>query len=275
MKPSRFAQRPSVPVLIDTHCHLDAVGTGPDAERDEAVAEAQAQGIGQILVPAVQAADFDAVLALRARYGCWIAFGLHPLYLDRHLDDHLAVLDAALTRHAPQALGEIGLDFYLPGLDPVRQQALLIEQLKLARKHELPVLLHLRRAQDKVLRFVREQGIERGIAHAFNGSEQQAQAWLRQGFLLGFGGAMSYDGSLRIRRLAATLPLSAIVLETDAPDIRPAWAQDVPNRPSRLARYAQLLADLRGDDVGHITEVLFNNIINLVENGDTIEGFAI
>ncbi|WP_051229561.1 TatD family hydrolase [Paludibacterium yongneupense] len=263
MKTAAFAHCPPTPTLVDTHCHLDAPEF--DADRDEVVAEAQALGLGQILVPAVDVSRFESVLEQRRRYGCWIAFGLHPLYLSSHLDDHLAVLEQALTRHAPVALGEIGLDFHVTGLDPARQQALFIEQLKLARRYDLPVLLHVRRAQDKVLRFLREQRIERGIAHAFNGSEQQARAYIRQGMLLGFGGSMTYDGSLRIRRLAASLPLDSIVLETDAPDIRPAWAQQTPNRPAQLARYAQLLAALRGVSHDIVTKTVFNNIINTLK----------
>ncbi|MGC0153731.1 TatD family hydrolase [Chromobacterium vaccinii] len=241
---SRFDFRPAADCLIDSHCHLDAPELRADV--DGVVARARAAGVGQLLLPAVTAGNFDDVLAMRERYGCWIAFGLHPIYLDRHLDEHLALLDAALAAHAPVAVGEIGLDFYLPALDPARQEALLVEQLKLARKHGLPVVLHVRRSADRVLKHLREQKIELGIAHAFNGSEQQARAFIGQGFKLGFGGAMSYSGSRRIRALAATLPLPSLVLETDAPDIRPEYAQDVPNEPAQLARFVEILAGLRG-----------------------------
>ncbi|OWY38216.1 DNAase [Xenophilus sp. AP218F] len=254
-----FAARPEADCLIDSHCHLDAPELA--ADRDAAVAEAQAAGIGQLLVPAVGAGNFDDVLAMRSRYGCWIALGLHPIYLERHLDDHLALLDAALAAHAPAAVGEIGLDFYLPELDPRRQERLFVEQLKLARRHGLPVVLHVRRSVDRVLKHLREQKAEGGIAHAFNGSEQQAQALIRQGFKLGFGGAMTYDGSRRIRRLAATLPQSSLVLETDAPDIRPAFAQDAPNRPAHLARFAALLAELRGEPLPALRAALCRNTL--------------
>ncbi|AXK39172.1 TatD family hydrolase [Crenobacter cavernae] len=230
--------------LIDSHCHLDAPEL--DAIRDAAVAEARAAGVGRIVVPAVAVSNFDSTLAMRERYGCPIAFGLHPIYVDTHLDDHLGQLDAAIVAHKPVAVGEIGLDFYLPELDAKRQETLFVEQLKLARRHDLPVILHVRRSQDRVLKYLREQKVESGIAHAFNGSEQQAGAFLRQGFRLGFGGAMTYSGSRRIRTLAATLPLSAIVLETDSPDIRPQWAQGWPNRPANVAAFAAELAALRG-----------------------------
>ncbi|KZE33314.1 TatD DNase family protein [Crenobacter luteus] len=230
--------------LIDSHCHLDAPEL--DAIRDAAVDEARAAGVGQIVVPAVAVANFASTLAMRARYGCLVALGLHPIYVDRHLDDHLGQLEAAIVAHRPVAVGEIGLDFYLPGLDAARQEALFVEQLRLARRHGLPVIVHLRRSQDRVLKYLRQERVESGIAHAFNGSAQQADAFLRQGLRLGFGGAMSYAGSRRIRALAATLPASAIVLETDSPDIRPQWAQAWPNRPANVAAFAALLATLRG-----------------------------
>ncbi|MEJ8673455.1 TatD family hydrolase [Chromobacterium amazonense] len=256
---TRFASRPAAGCLIDSHCHLDAPELAGDV--DGVVARARAAGVGQLLVPAVTAGNFDAVLAMRQRYGCWIAFGLHPIYLSQHLDDHLALLDAALAAHAPVAVGEIGLDFYLPELDPMRQEALLVEQLKLARKHGLPAVLHVRRSVDRVLKHLREQKVEGGIAHAFNGSEQQAEAFIRQGFKLGFGGAMTYSGSRRIRALAATLPLDSLVLETDAPDIRPEYAQDVPNEPAQLARFITVLAELRGMDVSTLRDALHANTL--------------
>ncbi|OHX12501.1 TatD family hydrolase [Chromobacterium sphagni] len=255
----RFDALPPPGCLIDSHCHLDAPELAHDL--DGVVARARAAGVGQLLVPAVAADNFAAVLAMRERYGCWIAFGLHPIYLERHLDDHLVQLDAALAAHAPVAVGEIGLDFYLPQLDPAQQEALLAEQLKLARKHGLPVVLHVRRSADRVLKHLREQKVEGGIAHAFNGSEQQAQAFIRQGFRLGFGGAMTYSGSRRIRALAAALPLASLVLETDAPDIRPEYAQDVPNEPAQLARFVEVLAELRGIEQGELRRALRANTL--------------
>lgn len=236
--------------LIDTHCHLDA--TELDGIRDLAVAEAHAAGVSRIVVPAVLAAGFAATLAMRERYGCLIGFGLHPIYVTEHQDEHLAELERWIVEHRPEAVGEIGLDFYLPGLDEKRQEGLLLEQLRLARRYDLPVLLHVRRSQDRVLKYLRQAKVERGIAHAFNGSEEQARAYIRQGMLLGFGGAMTFHGSKRIRQLAATLPLSSLVLETDAPDIRPQWAQGYPNRPANVAAFARVLAELRDEPLADI-----------------------
>lgn len=242
-------------MLIDTHCHLDAPEF--DRERDALVDAARRTGVTDIVVPAVTVANFATTRDMRDRYGCLPAFGLHPIYTDQHLDSDLEQLDEWLTREKPVAVGEIGLDFYLEQIDPARQERLFAEQLRLAKKHDLPVLLHVRRSADRVLKYLRRFGIERGIAHAFNGSEEQARAYLRQGLKLGFGGAMTYSGSLRIRRLAATLPLDALVLETDAPDIPPAWAAR--SEPADVARYASELASLRQLDSEQVAEATSAN----------------
>jgi TatD DNase family protein len=174
------------------------------------------------------------------------AYGIHPLYVEAAQPADLDLLATRLAAGDALAVGEIGLDHYVPDADRERQLQFFIAQLKLARRHELPVILHIRRAQDAVLKCLRRLPVRGGIAHAFNGSRQQADAFIALGFKLGFGGAMTFDGSRRIRELAATLPLEAIVLETDAPDMAPAWQPGQRNEPANLARYARVLAELRG-----------------------------
>jgi TatD DNase family protein len=233
--------------LIDTHCHLDAQEF--DDDRDAVWARAQVAGVETCVVPAITAATFDATLSMRTRYGCPIALGLHPIYERTHRDSHIAELDSLIARERPVAVGEIGLDFFVEGLDAVRQVDIFAAQLKLAAKYDLPVLLHVRKSQDQVLKQLRRFGIRRGIAHAFNGSPQQADAYIAQGFKLGFGGTLTFERSLNIRRLAKELPLECIVLETDAPDISPAWAYKQRNEPAYLARIATEFAELRGISV--------------------------
>ena len=249
-------------MLIDTHCHLDAPEF--DGWRDACVAEASAAGVTRLVVPAIGRENFAAVLAMREQYDCLVAFGLHPMYLTRHNEADLAVLADWLVAHQAQAVGEIGLDGYDPALDMARQEALFAEQLRLARRLDLPVLLHVRRAVDLVLKHLRRIPVCGGIAHAFNGSEQQAAEFIKLGFKLGFGGAMTYQGSQRIRRLAATLPDEALVLETDAPDIRPAWAQDEPNRPANLCRFAEEMAALRGQSFADICRLSTRNAYDVL-----------
>ncbi|THF66126.1 TatD family deoxyribonuclease [Pseudothauera nasutitermitis] len=245
-------------MLIDTHCHLDAPEF--DADRAQVLAAARTAGVRAFVVPAVQAAHFDDVAALAAAHAdVHVAYGIHPLYVDGAQPADLDLLAARLDRGDALAVGEIGLDGYVPAADPQRQAHYFIEQLKLARRFDLPVILHIRRAQDAVLKQLRRIRVRGGIAHAFNGSRQQAEAFIGLGFKLGFGGAMTYDGSRRIRELAATLPLESIVLETDAPDMAPAWGARQRNEPANLARYAQVLADLRGIDVDTVVRATAAN----------------
>lgn len=238
---------------IDTHCHLDAAEFG--AETSAIVQRAAQQRVGWIVIPAIEAANFDSVQALAHRHaGCVYALGIHPLYTPQAQASDLTTLrntvSAALSDPRFVAIGEIGLDFFVPALrQPAlreKQEYFYSEQLKLARDFNLPVLLHTRRAQDAALKYLRRITPLRGIAHAFNGSFQQAQQFIEQGFKLGFGGAMTFTRALQIRRLAAELPLDALVLETDAPDIAPAWLQRQRNSPEELPRIAAVLAELRG-----------------------------
>lgn len=251
-------------MLIDTHCHLDAAEFA--ADRDAVVARALAGGVSGIVVPAIETGNFAAVRDCCVRFpGCVPAYGIHPLYVERASEADLAVLRAWLEKESagpqpPVALGEIGLDFFVPGFDAARQEYFFVEQLKIARDFGLPVLLHVRRAQDAILKQLRHvfgKGVGcGGIAHAFNGSRQQAEAFLSLGFKLGFGGTMTFPRALRIRELAATLPLEAIVLETDAPDIPPEFIGRTRNSPEYLPRIAAVLAELRGiapDAVGAAT----------------------
>ena len=257
MLPWLFSGQFRMTGLIDTHCHLDApVFAGQQAAIWGA---AQAAGVTQLLIPATTLATFPATRQAAQAVGAWVAYGLHPLFIDQHQPAHLDQLDDWLTRERPQAVGEIGLDFYLPPPDTARQEALFAAQLALARRHDLPVIVHCRRAQDCVLKYLRRAKVKGGIAHAFNGSRQQAEAFIALGFKLGFGGTMTFEGSRRIRALAASLPLSAIVLETDAPDMRPAWAQDKQNVPANLSHFAEILAALRHAPLAHIIAATTKN----------------
>ena len=243
---------------IDTHCHLDA--SEFDGDRQAVVDRARTAEVAQIVIPAVAAFDFDTVHELAHRHGFTYALGVHPLYVMRAQAQDLTLLADRLRawRDDPRlvAVGEIGLDFFVPGIDAQRQQQFYLAQLKLAREQGLPVLLHVRRSADQLLAGLRRVAVSGGIAHAFNGSEQQAQAFWKLGFRLGFGGTLTFDRSLQIRRLAASMPAEALVLETDAPDIPPQWLYKTAeqraagassrNEPAELPRIAETLAALRG-----------------------------
>ena len=240
-------------MLIDTHCHLDAAEF--DADREAVHAAARAAGVETIVVPAVEVSAFARTRETVLRYpGCVAAYGIHPLYVMQAADNDLAALRQWLLAERPVAVGEIGLDLYVADIDPARQEHFFVEQLRLARDFDLPVLLHVRRAVDAVLKQLRRFKVRGGIAHAFNGSRQQADEFIKLGFALGFGGAMTYDGSTRIRELARHLPLEAIVLETDAPDIPPAWLNGGRNTPAELPRIASVLAELRELPVAELVQ---------------------
>jgi TatD DNase family protein len=231
-------------MLIDTHCHLDAAEF--DLDRDVVHAAALAAGVERIVVPSVAVDRFNCVKTTVAGYsGCVAAYGIHPLCVAQAKESDLAVLRDWLQQEKPAAVGEVGLDFYVPEQDPQRQEFFFVEQLKLAREFNLPVLLHVRRSVDATLKQLRRFKLPGGIAHAFNGSHQQANEFIKLGFKLGFGGSMTYNGSTRIRQLAASLPLESIVLETDAPDMAPSWLPGGRNAPAELPRIAAVLAELR------------------------------
>ena len=247
--------------FVDTHCHLDAAEFGDS--QAELVAAARSAGVTDVVVPAVERANFGAVRALCAAHpGCHPAYGIHPMYVARARPEDLDELRGYLARPDTVAVGEIGLDFFVEGFDAARQEHYFVAQLELARESGLPVLLHLRRAQDTVLKHLRRHPVRGGIAHAFNGSRQQADEFIKLGFKLGFGGAMTHPRALRLRELAATLPLESIVLETDAPDIPPVFlARGEPNKPEYLPRIAETLAALRGLPLQEVAAVTRTNAL--------------
>ena len=250
---------------IDTHCHLDAAEFTADLAAVRA--RAAANGVAHCVLPAVQLANFEAVRRLAHEFSFSYALGIHPLCVPSAIESDLQALDAALA-HAKSdprlvAIGEIGLDYFVPALtqSPLRerQEYFYREQLLLARKHGLPVILHARRSADKLLKQLRDlapEGGWSGIAHAFNGSEQQAMEFIKLGFKLGFGGALTFEPARQLRRLAAELPLEALVMETDSPDIPPQWLYTTAaqraagqaqgrNEPGELPRIASQVASLR------------------------------
>jgi TatD DNase family protein len=244
--------------LVDTHCHLDAAEF--DVDRDAVAAAALQAGVGLIVVPAVERANFGAVASVcREHAGCRAAYGIHPMYVARAREEDLDALRETVTREQPLAIGEIGLDRFVEPRDDDLQEFYFSAQLRIARDAGLPVLLHVRRAIDQVLRELRRCPVPGGIAHAFNGSRQQADEFIKLGFKLGFGGAMTFPRANRIRELAASLPLDAIVLETDAPDIPPEWNAGTRNTPDQLPRIARTLADLRGITLQEVAAATTSN----------------
>lgn len=244
---------------VDTHCHLDA----PEFKDSlsQIVSSAKSSGVKALLLPTVQASDWDHAKNLANQYGSQVpglvyTLGIHPLFIKQAKEVDLLNLKTQIEQSLGDprfvGVGEIGLDYFVEGLDPQRQEYFFHEQLDLAEQFHLPVILHVRRSQDAILKALRKRKVPSGIAHAFNGSQQQAEQFIGLGFKLGFGGAATYERALQIRRLLIDIPLSAIVTETDAPDIPPAWLKQeggLFNEPALLPRIAMQLADIRG--IGH------------------------
>jgi TatD DNase family protein len=268
---------------IDTHCHLDAAEFAGHAP----VLRAQAAhlGVGHCIYPAVEVANFTAVRSLAHTLNDSYALGIHPMYTPQAADEDLNQLDQALAQALREgdtrlvAVGEIGLDYFVPALcqTPLREKQMHFyrAQLKLARKHGLPVILHVRKSADQLLSGLNDISVSGGIAHAFNGSDQQAQRMIERGFALGFGGAVTYERATQLRHLCSTLPVSAIVLETDAPDMPPHWlyataaqraaglAQGV-NSSAELPRIAQAVADLRGVPLAVLAATTTANVLRVL-----------
>lgn len=265
-----------MPGWIDTHCHLDA----PEFDADRAAVRelARLAGVQCCVIPTVQASDFATTRAMAHAQDDAYALGIHPLYVPQATESDLQALEQALSAYADDArlvaVGEIGLDFFVPELCTpamrTKQHMFFQAQLRLAQRFGLPVILHSRRALDEVLRALRQTPTAGGIAHAFSGSAQQAQQSIDLGLKLGFGGAMTYERATRLRQLAATLPLEAIVLETDAPDMPPHWLYKTAaereagqtqsrNTPAELPRLGQVLADLRGMALDAVCKATLDN----------------
>lgn len=244
--------------LIDSHCHLDAPEF--NADRAAVIARAQAAGVVAQVIPAVRAADFAALRALCAAHaGLYPAYGLHPCYIDEHLDAHLEEVDAYLRGADAVAVGECGLDFFSGEWDPERQQRVFAAQLDLALRHDLPLILHARRATEAVLLALKARPGLRGVVHSYSGSAEQARELDKLGFKLGFGGPLTYERAQRLRRLVAELPLSQILIESDAPDQPNADRRGQRNEPAFLGSVLAQLAAIRGLPAAELAAITCEN----------------
>ena len=245
--------------LIDSHCHLDVAAF--DADRQAVLARAREQSVQGFVVPGIQASGWPTLQALcDSETDVYPAFGLHPVFLESHQSSDLQLLETQLAACRPVAVGEIGLDFYIEGLDHGRQQQLFEAQLVIARDAGLPVILHVRKSHDQVLSMLKRIRVCGGICHAFNGSVQQASQYAALGFRLGFGGMLTFERSTRLRKLAAGLPLELMVLETDAPDMTVAQHQGERNSPEYLPHCLEALAAVRQQDPEEVARLTTSNV---------------
>jgi TatD DNase family protein len=251
--------------LIDSHCHLDV--SEFDADREAVLHRARENGVGSIVIPGIDAAGWDKLWTVcQTGAGLYPAFGLHPVFLQQHTAGDLQALQTLLEQRPPIAVGEIGLDYFVRGLDRDAQQALFEAQLSIAKDAGLPVILHVRKSHDQVLATLKRMSVCGGICHAFNGSVQQASQYQALGFKLGFGGMLTFERSTKLRTLARVLPAECLVLETDAPDMTVAQHRGERNSPEYLPYCLEALADVRGEapqDIARITAANARAVLNL------------
>jgi len=244
--------------LIDSHCHLDFEQF--DLTRNEILANCLQLGINDIVVPAVTANSWQKLLSVcEASPTLHPALGLHPMFMEDHLPEHISKLQQFISKHDTIAIGEIGLDFYIAEHDKESQTQLFTEQLKIAQQAELPVLLHIRKAHEQTIHLLKNYSISGGIIHAFSGSLEQAKQYQNLGFLLGVGGAMTHPKATRLRAMIAQLPLSSIALETDAPDMPLHLMKQQHNTPENITVILDALTALRTENKDEIAEAITEN----------------
>ena len=244
--------------LVDSHCHLDA--TEFDADRGKVVERARAAGVRAQVLPATHADEWPALReAASLAPGLHAAYGLHPTFLEHHRNTHLALLEEWIERERPVAVGECGLDFFVEGLDADAQSRFFEDQLRIARDHGLPAIVHARRAVDQVTAAIRRIGGLRGVVHSFSGSRQQAEKLWELGFMIGLGGPVTYERANRLRTLVADMPLEHLLLETDAPDQPDSGIRGERNEPARLRVVCETIAQLRGMEPSDVAAATSEN----------------
>ena len=244
--------------LVDSHCHLDFQLF--DIDRADILDHCQQLGVNDIVVPGVTADKWERLLNICDQSPLLHpALGLHPLFMDEHTAQHLVDLKKLIATVDPVAIGEIGLDFYLPDHDKQAQIELFTAQLKLAQSTQLPVLLHVRKAHDQTINLLKTHRVIGGIVHAFNGSLQQAEQYTKLGFVLGVGGVITHAKARRLRTLFSQIPLASIVLETDAPDMPLAELHDQRNTPENIPLILAALATIRSESKQELATITTGN----------------
>ncbi|KPD03426.1 TatD family hydrolase [Moellerella wisconsensis] len=248
-------------MFIDTHCHFDfPLFSENIVDSLQRVRQAE---ISHIIMPAIDVANIDRVWNLSCQHiELYAALGFHPLFLASFQPSHIDKLSQRLSEKNPKcvAVGEIGLDFYQTDAPVEQQKIVLIEQLKLARYYDLPVILHSRKSHDQLAAILRRHPVPAtGVVHGFSGSLSQAQAFIKLGYSIGVGGTITYERAQKTRRVIAQLPLSSLLLETDAPDMPLSGFQGEANRPEMIGYVFQTLCELRQEPPEEIAAQLYNN----------------
>lgn len=260
--------------LIDSHCHLNIAPLA--ANIDAVISGAHSVGVKEFIIPGIVASQWDELLLLGSQHeGVYCAAGLHPTFLEHHNKGDLGTLEQLCQQNRLVAIGEIGLDFYTDKQQERQQQQLFDQQLAIASKTKLPIILHVRKAHDQVLSTLRRQKFKQGgTVHAFNGSRQQAEQYIGLGFVIGIGGAITYARATKLRAMVIQLPEESIVLETDSPDMIIAGEENAPNLPEYLTEILHVLSKLRQttpEQLGNATLLNTHRVFNINYKTDPIQ----
>ncbi len=253
--------------LVDSHCHLDVADFSDDLP--QVLARGREAGVTAFVVPAIAYAGWPGLAALAAAEpDIKPAYGLHPMFLAKHTQEHLDALPAWLARPECVAVGECGLDFFVPGLDVAHQEQVFVEHIRQAKAFGKPLIMHARKATERVIQLLRQYGPATGVVHSYSGSLEQARQLADMGFLLGIGGPLTYPRSSRLQAIVQEIPLVHLLLETDAPDQPMCGEQGKRNEPAKLPKVLQAMAELRGQHPADIAGAT-------TANAERLFGFAV
>lgn len=233
--------------MIDAHIHLDDERF--DEDRELLIEQAQEAGIKQFITPAVSIKGFEKLKSLSQEYPSIVpSYGLHPYFVEQHKEDDIKYLDLWLSANPSCAVGECGLDFFLKDLDKTKQQYYFAAQIELAKKHQLPLILHARGAVDAVFNALKNADYFNAMIHSYNGSIQQTKVMLNHGIKFSFGGAICNPEAHKLHKLVKYCPLDSIMCETDAPDQNLYPDYKLRNEPINLVKvircYSQLTKEV-------------------------------
>ena len=233
-------------MLIDSHVNLHAPQF--DEDRNAVIERARAAGVALMVEISDRLTTFEATHGLAVAHDdIWCTVGVHPHEAKDAADLTAATLVELAGRPKVIGIGECGLDFFLDGLDAQTQRHYFDGQLQLAKRFDLPLIVHARRAVEEVIARIKAVGGIRGVVHSFAGSPEQAQQLWKLDFMIGLGGPVTYPRANRLRGLAAQMPLEHLLLETDAPDQPDAEIRGQRNEPARLRTVLDCIAQLRGE----------------------------
>lgn len=268
--------------IVDTHCHLNLPEFSVD--QAEVIARAVNNQVGKMVIVGIDRLGWASIFDLVKKYkdNLCAAPGLHPLFVENHVEDDLTELENLISKHSAEyaAIGEIGLDYFEKGIDKVKQQHYFEAQLSIAQAYEMPIIMHVRKAHDEVIKTINSYHIASGIVHAYSGNIQQAYKYIDKNIKIGFGGSITYPRSTKLRELVKKIPLESIVLETDAPYMTVNQYQYQRNEPSYIQHVCESIAEIKQLSYEEVLNVSYKNsfaclnIINnqeLSENNDSID----